>query len=263
MNPVSWSTLAVSAADGRVLAETHPDRTLPSASAAKLLVLLAAADGLESGELSADEPLDRESVASVADSGLWHRLSQRMLPLDDVARLIGACSDNLATNVLVARLGGVERITACAAARGIRDVVLHDIVRDERTPAHPPTLSSGSAAGYVDLVRRLALGDGIAPAVGARVTEWLRDGADLSMVAAAFGLDPLAHRSPDRGVALWNKTGTDTGTRVDVGLVERDGEVIAYACLARWEPSSEADPERDDVLAGMRALGDRLRAALS
>lgn len=246
-----------------VLEAVDPDVVLPSASAGKILVLLAAADQLASGAVDPDEPLDRRSVAPVADSGVWHRLRQPTLPLDDVARLVGACSDNLATNVLLARLGGVDAVASVAARYRVRDVAMHDIVRDERTSAHPPTLSSGTAAGYAELARRLARADGIAPDVAGRVRDWLRDGVDLSMVATAFGLDPLAHQSPERGYALWNKTGTDIGTRVDVGVVARGESAVAYACLARWEPSERDDPQRDDALAGMRRFGERIRAALA
>ena len=132
---------------------------LPTASAAKILVLLSfAARAEHAGDL--DTLLDRRDVDPVADSGLWQHLRVDRLPADDVARLIGALSDNLATNVLIAHLGGVEQIRADAAAWGIHDPTLHDIVRDRREPPHPDTLSSGSARGYATLMRRIARHEG-------------------------------------------------------------------------------------------------------
>jgi beta-lactamase class A len=258
-----WSVLAVTLEpEARVLVSESPDLRLRSASTAKLLLLLAVARGIERGELSPDEPVRRDAVAPVADSGLWHRLRADELALDDAARLVGAVSDNLATNVLIARLGGVERVAAVAADYAVEGVSLHDIVRDERTSQHPATLSTGTAAGYVSLLRRLAVADGIEPAVARRVLDWLLDGADLSMVAGAFGLDPLSHRALDRGMLLRNKTGTDTGVRVDVGVGEVDGVGVAYASLANWTPVDDADPERDRVLARMREIGSEIRRAL-
>ena len=87
--------------------------------------------------------------------------------------------------------------------------------------------------------------------------DWTELGVDLSMVGSAFGLDPLAHRVPDRGVRLWSKTGTSDGVRADVGLVEIDGRRTAYAAICNW--STDGPDLRDDVLAAMRATGQSLR----
>ncbi len=258
---VQWSALAVPLGGGEPLESHDPDLVLPSASTAKVLALLATADAIERGELDAAELLDRRRAAPVHDSGIWQHLKVDRLTVDDIARLIGLVSDNLATNVLLARLGGVERVRETATRFGVDAVELHDIVRDVRTGAHPPALSSGSARGYAELFARLWTDDGIPPAVAARVRAWLAGSADLSMVGGAFGLDPLAHTAPDRGVALTHKTGTDTGVRVDAGVVEGPSGSVAYACLAHWRPDA-ADSAREGVLDAMRAFGLRLRAAV-
>jgi len=259
---VRWSVLAIPFGGDEPSLARDPDLVLPSASAAKVLALLSAADAMERGDLDPAEPLRRGDVARVHDSGVWQHLAVDRLAADDVARLVGMYSDNLATNVLLLRLGGVDRVRATAARFEVVDVRLHDIVRDERTDADPPTLSTGSARGYARLFSRLWTADGIPPAVAARVRGWLRGGADLSMVGAAFGLDPLAHDHPDRGVTVTSKTGTDAGIRADAGVVTGPSGSVAYACLAGWEPG-ESDPLRDDVLAAMRAFGQELRRAVS
>lgn len=260
---VRWSVLAVPLHGGDPLRSRDPERILPSASAAKVLALLTAADDIEHGRLDPGEPLDRRDVAPVRDSGLWQHLTVDRLTADDVARLVGMYSDNAATNVLLARLGGVARVHAAALAFGIEEVTLHDVVRDERTPAHPATLSSGSARGYARLFARLWTDDGIPPGVSRRVRGWLRGGADLSMVGGAFGLDPLAHADPDRGFTLTSKTGTDSGIRADTGVVTGPTGAVAYACLAEWSPVGPSDARRDDVLSAMGRFGGQLRVALS
>src|SRR5688500_11044511 len=98
---IDWSVSVVDLGSGEVLASHEPDRLLSTASVGKVFVLVELADWLRSGELAADEPLDRRAVPPVADSGLWQHLSTDVLPLVDVARLVGAVSDNLATNVLL------------------------------------------------------------------------------------------------------------------------------------------------------------------
>lgn len=259
---VTWSAHAVRTHDGEVVASENAGMLLPSASAAKIVLLLAVARGIETRTLDPAELVDRGSVPRVADSGLWHRLAQERMPLDDAARLVGAVSDNLATNVLIARMGGIAAIADAVADYGIDGIELLDVVRDVRTAAHAPTLSHGTALAYATLVRRIHHADGIPAAVCRRVRDWLSDNTDLSMVAGAFGFDPLAHRDADRDLALWNKTGTDVGTRVDVGVVACGDRAIAYACLVRWDPAP-GDAERDAVLAGMRDFGARVRAALA
>lgn len=261
---VAWS-ICVTELDAprKTLFSYHPDAPLPTASAAKVLLLLEAARAVAVGEAQLGESLQRSAAAPVADSGLWQHLAVAALPLQDVARLVGTVSDNLATNVLLARVGGVDRVAATAQDLGIRGLALHDIVRDIRSPEHPATLSTGTGRGCADLFARLATGDGIDPAVAAQVREWLHDGTDLSMVAGAFGLDPLAHHDLDRGFGIIHKTGTDAGTRADAGIAHGPARTLAYGCIASWDEDA-ADPAlRDEVLAAMRRFGMLLRGLVS
>jgi beta-lactamase class A len=79
------------------------------------------------------------------------------------------------------------------------------------------------------------------------------------MVGSAFGLDPLAHQGPDRGVRLWSKTGTSDGVRADVGLVEVDGQRTAYAALGSWR--ADGEDLRDEILTALRAIGRAILAS--
>ena len=105
---------------------------------------------------------------------------------------------------------------------------------------------------------RLHRGDIVSPEVSARVMRWVAANADLSMVASAFGLDPLAHAEPDRGITLVNKTGTISTVRADVGIVAGPLGEVAYAVLASWPDDTARDP-RDRILAEMAAIGAAIR----
>ena len=251
---VAWGVCVRDAESGAVVAEHEPEAVLPTASIGKLLLLVAAARRCAAGE--GGEPVDRRDVPPVADSGLWQHLSTDRLPVHDCAALVGAVSDNLATNALVARWGLAE-LDELAVELGLRQTRLHDVVRDERGPQHPSVLSSGTAGELSDLLARLHRGERAGDAVSAQVLRWLSAGTDLSMVAAAFGLDPLAHAQPDRGVRLVSKTGTDAGVRADVGAVAGPLRSLSYAVLAAWPPERDL---RDDVLDRMRVVGRALRA---
>jgi beta-lactamase class A len=224
-----------------------------------VFLLLEVAARLESGALSPDLPVDRRSVDPVADSGLWQHLTTDVLPLSDVAQLVGSVSDNWATNALL-DLVGLESVQERASALAPGGSTLLDVVRDRRLPEHPPTLSVGCASDWFPLMSALATGDGLGRKLSLRVLEWLRHGADLSLVASAFGLDPLAHADLDRGLRVFSKTGTSDGVRADVGVVMGPEDTWAYASLATWNPV-EGD-RRDEVLETMRALGTTIREAV-
>ena len=58
--------------------------------------------------------LNRTASDRVGGSGLWQHLQVPALPIADLAALVGATNDNLATNVLLRRVGldGVRSATA-------------------------------------------------------------------------------------------------------------------------------------------------------
>lgn len=118
--------------------------------------------------------------------------------------------------------------------------------------ADPPTLATGTAGDLSRLFVGLATGRIISPNASSTVLGWLAAGADLSMVAAGFGLDPLSHVTEDRGIVLRNKTGTDRDVRIDTGVVTKGDRGLAYAVLAEWDPSTD---RRDEVLRQMHEVG--------
>ena len=255
---VAWGVRLLDATTGQALASHRADQVQRTASIGKVLLLLEVARLLESGELDGSQQLVPRQEDLVADSGLWRHLSTAEMEVVDCAALVGAFSDNLATNVLLRRVGGARAVEETAVAAGIEDVALHGPVRDVRGPSDPPTLSTGSAAGLAALAARLHRGELVSPTVSARVAGWLSLNADLSMVASAFGLDPLCHDEPDRGLRLWNKTGTITGVRGDVGVLSGPAGTIAYAVLAEWDDPA-APLAREEALAGMALVGAAVR----
>jgi beta-lactamase class A len=256
---VTWGVCVIDVPSGDVVLEHRAGATLSTASIGKLLLLMEAARQIDDGVIRPDELVARTDADTVGDSGLWQHLTEPALSVADLAVLVASVSDNLATNVLLRRVG-IEAVTATTARLGLHATALHDRVRDVRGATDPPVLSTGSAAELAGLLRAMCLGHAVSASASSRVLGWLATGVDLSMVGAAFGLDPLAHTGPDRGITLRNKTGTDLGVRADVGLAGGSSTELAYAVLANW-PADE--DHRDGVLAAMRDLGARLRDRLS
>jgi beta-lactamase class A len=253
-----WSVEVRDTTSGATLVALDSHRLLRTASVAKVYVLVEIAVQLAAGELDPLLPVDRRATVPAADSGLWQHFASDVLPLRDVAALVGAVSDNLAANALI-ELVGLDAVRTRSAQHAADGSILHDLVRDVRRAEDPATLSEGSAADWVALFAGLQRGSVESARVSETVLGWLAAGTDLSMVASAFGLDPLSHAcAPDRGIAVWNKTGTDGGVRADVGAIDLAGRTLAYAVLCNWDPRADPDP-RDDVLLAMRGIGASLR----
>lgn len=235
--------------DGRVLARVGDvDRLRPVASVGKLLLLGHIATAIAAGELDPDEQLARDSTEFVADSGLWQHLDAPTLSVVDCCRLVAAVSDNLATNVLLTRVG-VDAVRSYAASLDVAPYALLDLIRDERGPHTAPNFARGSATSLVRFLQLLHAGE-----VPAQVREWMRLNVDLSLAASTLALDPLAH--VDAEPLLHNKTGSDDGVRVDVGTIVLPERTVHYCVMAHWPPSA---PFTRRMAKGM---GDLLRGVL-
>ena len=323
---------------------------LKTASVGKIFLLLYVAKMLERKEASGTPqgdivvppaslgdllPVIPGEGGIVADSGLWHLVCTSVrgdlsgyspLLLRDACMLVGAVSDNAATNLLLHFVGnaviecnlsdhiceGVGSRTR-AAVEAIAQLTqsifsslhddhstecssfLFDQVRDERLPEkHPETISRGRSTELASLLleaHRQAVGGDISSTnrrfLG-HLPGWLQNNTDLSMVASAFFLDPLAHQSyaydstifgtkalpsggtplPENGVVhFFNKTGTDEGVRADTGVIVlesmREGdadETVAYSVICNWD-SRDATPsnrirDRAMIMRCMRGVGE-------
>ena len=260
---VDWSIHVIDLDTGAELVSENPQQHLSTASLAKIFALIELAERLTDDPALATLELDRDTSPRVEDSGLWQSLTQPKLPLVDIAALIGATSDNWATNALLDYLT-LDTVQARARQLAPLGSTLHDYVRDTRSPTDPPRLSTGCAQDYTRVLRHLWTSRD-QPA-SRQVLRWLGLNTDLSLVAAPLHLDPLAHTQPDHGIQLWNKTGADARVRADAGIVttaggsEGQGTSVAYAAIANWTLDSQA--ARASAISRMRAIGEALAQTL-
>lgn len=256
----AWSVRITELSTGETLWEHDPDRVLKTASVGKVFLLAEVARRFEDGTLHPEEVVAAEPEDRVADSGILYLLQQQDLRLDDLCLLIGAVSDNMATNILLRRLG-LDEVQCATKELGFTASGLRDRVRLNRSRDDPLTLSTGTAAELSDFVARLHADTIHSAAVSQQMRTWLGVNTDLSMVARAFRLDPLAHTESDGGFELWNKTGTISDARIDIGYVRRAGSGlgVGYAVLANW---AWGEDHRDPVLDTMGWLGGEIRRYL-
>jgi beta-lactamase class A len=259
-NAVTWSVRITDLTTGGTLWEHDSARVLKTASVGKVFLLAEVARRFDVGTLDRGEVVAAAADDRIADSGILYLLRQQDHRIDDLCLLIGAISDNMATNILLRRLGlaDVQRATRDL---GFTASALRDKVRLNRSQDDPLTLSVGTAAELCQFVARLDAGTIHNAAVSEQVRRWLSVNTDTSMVADAFHLDPLAHTGPDHGFELWNKTGTISDARIDIGCVRHSasGRKVGYAVLTNW---SWGEDHRDPVLEAMQRLGSEIRRHL-
>lgn len=254
----TWSARVVDLATGETLWEHHPERVLKTASVGKVFLLAEVARRFDVATLDPGEVVAAVAEDRVADSGVLYLMRQQDHRIDDLCLLIGAVSDNMATNILLRRLG-LDEVQGATRDLGFSVSGLRDRVRLNRAQHDPLTLSVGNAAELCGFVARLEAGAIHGGAVSDQVRRWLGVNTDLSMVAHAFGLDPLAHTETDHGFRLWNKTGTISDARIDIGCVGHGGRSVGYAVLANW---AWGEDHRDPVLQSMRQVGQEIRRYL-
>ena len=225
---------------------------LPTASIGKILLLVEVSARLTERDFSGYGILDKTPKDAVGDSGIWQHLQVPSLPVADLATLVGASSDNLATNVLLRQVG-LQAVRDRTESLGLMRTALLDLVRDSRGPDDAPQLSVGSTAELSWLFAALARGEIVDSLTSSRVLGWLSLNADLSMVASAFGLDPLSHRGVDHGMLLVNKTGNEAGVRSEAGVVRGPRTAVFYAVSVQFRDDGIAARLR--VLDAMRTVG--------
>jgi len=240
---------------GQTLVSIDDRIVLPTASIGKVLLLIEVSARLTGRDFSGYGILDKTPRDLVGDSGVWQHMQAPALPVADLATLVGATSDNLATNLLLGRIG-LDAVRARTESLGLTRTALLDVVRDTRGPDDAPQLSVGSTAELSWLFGALARGEVVDPITSQRVMSWLSLNCDLSMVASAFGLDPLSHRLPDHATLLVNKTGTDTGVRAEAGALRGQRAAVSYAVSIQFADDNLETRLR--AMNAMRAVGEEL-----
>jgi beta-lactamase class A len=237
---------------GTTLLSADDRIVLPTAGVGRVLLLIEVSARITERDHAALGILDKNDQDAAKGPGLWQHLQAPALPAVDLATLIGATSDSVAVNTLLRQVG-LDAVRTRAESLGLKHTAMLDRVRDHRGPDDAPHVSVGSTAELAGLFASLARDLVVDAPTSRRVLGWLSLGYDLSGVASAFGLDPLAHRSAEAGIQLINVTGTSSGVRSEVGLLYGPKAAAAYAVTVTYEESGIAGRLR--VIDALRRMG--------
>jgi hypothetical protein len=211
----------------------NAERSMPTASVFKLPVLAEVFRQAKGGALDLDERITLRAEDGVMGSGILRDFGPGLRPtLRDLAVMMVIVSDNSATNLLLDRVGGPQRVNTTMRDLGLPSIVVHRrIVFGEITTNG--SLAEAAPRDLMRLVAMLAREELVSPAASREMLAILGRQRYLEQaprfVAYRPYADDFARAQPIR---LFNKTGMINGLRADTGLITIDPDVrIAYSVV--------------------------------
>eukprot|EP00793_Prasinoderma_coloniale_P006782 PRCOL_00001612-RA len=198
------SSIAVVDLDTGDHAFVNATEVFPAASTIKLPVLVALYEAVDRGHVSMAEALElREELLGAHSGGMQYRPLGTEFTVGETAHQMAAVSDNTATNMLIARLGGFETLNQQFKRWGMQDTVLRQKL---------PDLDGHNTTSARDLAYLLTLVD-TGHILGLRS----RDRLLLTMTECSN--EAMLRSSVRPGAHVANKTG-------DIGFVVGDAGLV-------------------------------------
>jgi beta-lactamase class A len=247
----------------------NADSRFPTASAIKTAVMMEAYHQAAEGKLSLDDTMVLSDEGKVGGSGVLNGMSAGTpLKVRDLVHLMIVLSDNVATNMLVTRLG-TARIDARLTSYGLKE-----------TKIFRPTFRDGKPDIFPELEKEFGLGMATPREMG-RLMALIAEGRTVSKEASDAMLATL-RRQQDLGmiprllpddVRVGNKTGIDSeklpdanghrgGIRTDAAIVTAKDLNYVIAIFTRRGADTRFSPDNAGVLVGAkisRAVFDHFR----
>ena len=231
-------------------AQFNPDKVLPSASTIKIPILLLALEMIDNGELLLNEQikLEKELIGGGAGWIAYESIGS-YFPIYELANEMIRISDNTATNLLINRLGGINRINKRLKEIGLKSTQINNLL---------PDLKGTNTTSAKDLAYSIALVDsGNFLSVKTRdlFREILSTSKSNNLLPKGFlnGLDK-DYRNIDyqlliEGYRIYNKTGDIGITYADTGLIQMPDNTRAVVGLIVKGPFN--DPRSADLIREM------------
>jgi len=217
------------------------DDVLPTASAAKVFILMAYAQQCVDGKLDPDTRRTLRAEDLVRGSGVLRFCRPGLAPtLSDLAHLMMTVSDNLATNLLLDVVGGAASVNRMLRELGLGGAEVLGPIQFERLELHfARSTARALAEAYAVLAEPKEHGYPAPAAV--RCLDVLRRNEYLNGLPRFL---PWSQHAIDFGVELpltiYGKTGSMLGVQADAGLfVTPAGRwVISILCAGFEDPRS-------------------------
>lgn len=200
--------------------EHDADRAVTAASTIKTLILVAVARALDAGTIALDTEVRIRDEWRIGGSGVVNWLHRGIaLPVEDLAWLMIAISDNTTSNALIETVG-LETIQRTATELGVPSLHLGRRFYGY-LPAGETNVNEVTARGLTDLLTGIWRDKVASPERCA----WMRN-----LHADQQHRDRLARHLPE-GASYAGKTGTLNGITHDIGVIAGPKGEIAVSAL--------------------------------
>lgn len=211
----------------------NAERTMPTASVFKLPLLVEVFRQAEAGSLNFEERVTLRAEDVTMGSGILRDFGPGLQPTWlDLATMMVVVSDNGASNLLLDRVGGPERVNATMRDLGWPSIVIHRRIAFGET-ATGSSLAEAAPRDLMRLAASLAREELVSPEVSRGMLAILGRQQYLEQAPRYIAFRPYAGDF-DRAlpIAIFNKTGMTGGLRADTGILALGPEVkIAYGVV--------------------------------
>ncbi|MCC6898868.1 MAG: serine hydrolase [Polyangiaceae bacterium] len=228
--------------------ELRASETFPTASAIKIFVLYALWCEAADGKIDLTERHAVPERARTLGSGVLLHLAPGLEPTwADLATLMMMLSDNLATNLLIDRLG-VDTVNARIRQAGLEHTQLNGRVDFTRLAADKSALGASTPADLVHFFVRLRQGALLDDDDAERLLDVMRIQKYIEPLRRNLPADPYAREFGDpEPVWVASKTGSLSGVRCEAGLVHTPKAEWAIAVMTRDVRDPRVSSDNDAV----------------
>lgn len=204
------------------------DDVFPTASVIKIAIVAELFTQAAEGFVSLDERITVTDEAMVAGSGVLSLLTPGLaLGLRDLAVLAIAVSDNTASNLVLARVGGPDAVNRrMRQGWEMTATAIHRPICFSLGPDDPPHTATGTPRDQMQLLTLLAKGRVHSREVSDQVLCLLAETQASDMLPRYLPVHPYAEEigAPQPVFVVRHKTGAVTGVRNDASLIARRDE---------------------------------------
>ncbi len=240
----------------------NADERFQTASVIKLPIMVEAFFQAKAGHLKLDETVTYNEADRVPGSGILQDLSPgTILKLVDAITLMIVLSDNLATNLVIERVG-IENVNTRMVSLGLKNTKLFKKVF---LPAKEPVSDEAKRFGLgvttpremMLLLQRLARGELPDAASSERMIQILKKQRDRDQIPRYLGQIDLGGK-----IEVANKSGALDVVRNDVGIVYTPRGRVALAVFCAESADKKWTADNEATLAIARAAEAAVRELL-
>lgn len=219
--------------------EYQADETFPTASVIKVAIVAELFTQEAEGKVNTQAMVTVTPESVVGGSGVLAQLTPGLaLPLRDLATLTISISDNTASNLCLAAVGGPEAVNRrMRETWGMTVTTIHRPIKFNLESGDPPHTATGTPRDMHRLVTLLADGKVHSPEVSEQVLRRMALVRDGEKLPRYLDVNPYAaDLGSNTPFVIRRKTGEVTGVRNDAGLISRGDANLAVCVYTKGTP---------------------------